>query len=452
MKIVIIGNGKVGSNLAELLVTEGHDVTVVDCKAQALKKSQTTQDVMCIEGNGAAAEVLREAGVNKAGLVVATTQYDELNMLCCLIAKRLGAKRTIPRVRNPEYYKQMDLIKDDLGLSMVVNPESATADEIRRSLLFPSAAKVEVFEKGRVELVAFKISELSPLVNLSLIEIYKRTKIKFLICAVVRDTNIYIPSGDFILKAGDIIHIAASHKDIERFFRASGAMKDKIKTVMIVGGGRICYYLALQLINVGMKVKIVEKDYARCEELAELLPKASIINGDGTDQDLLLEEGIDDADTFVALTGIDEENILMSLYAKNNTDTKVITKVNKESYINLASQLGLDCIISPKHLTATSILSYVRSLKNTAESNIESLYHLVGNQVEAIEFKIRENIPEIVGIPLKDLEIKKNILICALIRKREAIIPSGEDSIQLDDSVVVVSKEHRFSDIRDILE
>ena len=452
MKIVIIGNGKVGSNLAELLVTEGHDVTVVDCKAQALKKSQTTQDVMCIEGNGAAAEVLREAGVNKAGLVVATTQYDELNMLCCLIAKRLGAKRTIPRVRNPEYYKQMDLIKDDLGLSMVVNPESATADEIRRSLLFPSAAKVEVFEKGRVELVAFKISELSPLVNLSLIEIYKRTKIKFLICAVVRDTNIYIPSGDFILKAGDIIHIAASHKDIERFFRASGAMKDKIKTVMIVGGGRICYYLALQLINVGMKVKIVEKDYARCEELAELLPKATIINGDGTDQDLLLEEGIDDADTFVALTGIDEENILMSLYAKNNTDTKVITKVNKESYINLASQLGLDCIISPKHLTATSILSYVRSLKNTAESNIESLYHLVGNQVEAIEFKIRENIPEIVGIPLKDLEIKKNILICALIRKREAIIPSGEDSIQLDDSVVVVSKEHRFSDIRDILE
>lgn len=452
MKVVVIGNGKIGNNLSELLVNEGHDVTVVDVKSQALKKSLNTQDLMCIEGNGATAEVQKEAGVNKAGLLVATTPYDELNMLCCLIAKRLGAKKTISRVRNPDYYQQMDLIRDDLGLSMIINPERTAADEIRRILIFPSAAKVEVFEKGRVELVEYRIPEGSVLANLSLMEIYKRTNIKFLICAVVRNSQIFIPSGDFILKEGDRIHLAASHKDIEKFFRSSGAMKDKVKTVMIVGGGRICYYLAMQLINIGMKVKIIEKDFACCERLAEILPKATIIHGDGTDQDLLMEEGIMDADSFVALTGIDEENILMSLYAKTNTDTKVITKVNGDSYISLASQLGLDCLISPKHLTASNILSYVRSLKNTAESNIESLYHLVGNQVEAIEFKIREHIPGIVGIPLKDFKLKKNILICAIIRKRETIIPGGNDVISLDDSVVVVSKEHHFSDIRDILE
>lgn len=452
MDIVIIGNGKIGNNLSRLLVDEGHSVTVVDYKAQALKKVQNTQDVMCIEGNGATAEVQKEAGVNKAGLLVATTPYDELNMMCCLIAKKLGCKRTISRVRNPEYYSQIDLIKDDLGLSMVINPERNTADEIRRVLIFPSAVKVEVFEKGRVELVEHIVPENSSIADLSLIDIYKKTKIKFLICAVVRGTEIFIPSGDFVLKAGDRIHLAASHKDIERFFRASGAMKDKVKTVMIVGGGKICHYLALQLTNIGMRVKIIEKDLARCQELVELLPKATIIHGDGTDEDLLMEEGIMDADSFVALTGFDEENILMSLYAKNNTEAKVVTKVNGDSYINLASQLGLDCLISPKHITSSTISSYVRSLKNTSESNIESLYHLVGNQVEAIEFKIRENIPDIVGIPLKNFQLKKNILICAIIRKREAIIPGGDDVIQLDDSVVIVSKEHHFSDIRDILE
>lgn len=451
MKVVIIGNGKVGSNLSAQLVSEGHDVTVVDTRASALEKSKNTQDILCIEGNGATAEVQLEAAVNKAGLLVATTPYDELNMLCCLIAKKLGAKKTISRVRNPEYFKQTELIREDLGLSMIINPECTTADEIFRVLVFPSAAKLEVFGKGRVELVEYKLSENSKIINMSLAEIYKQTKLKILICAVVRDGEIFIPGGDFVLRAGDRISISASHKDIESFFRVTGLLKDKIKTVMIVGGGRICYYLAMQLLSIGMRVKIIENDYERCEELAELLPKAIIINGDGTDQELLMEEGITDADSFVALTGIDEENMIMSLYAKNNTNAKVVTKVNRESYIDLSSQIGLDTVMSPKYLTTSSILSYVRSMANAAGSNIESLYHIVGNKVEAIEFRISEKIPGLVGIPLKELELKNNMLICAIIRKRDAIVPGGNDRIELGDSVVVVSKEHRFSDITDIL-
>lgn len=452
MDIGIIGYGKIGSTLSQLLVNEGHNVTVIDSDPVALERAENTQDILVVSGNGATAQMQLEAGVNKADILISTTPYDELNMMCCLIAKKLGAEKTISRVRNPDYYKQVDLIKEDLGLSMVINPEILTANEIRRVLIFPSADKVEVFEKGKVELVEHKLEEGSMIANLSLIEIYKRTKIKFLICAVVRNEQIFIPTGDFILHEGDRIHLAASHKDIEKFFRANGSMKDKIKAVMIVGGGKICHYLASQLTNIGMRVKIIERDLKRCEELCDLLPKATIIHGNGSDQDLLMEEGLADADGFIALTGFDEENILMSLFAKNNSLAKVVTKVNGDNFINLASQLGLDCLISPKHITSANVLSYVRSLKNTSESNIESMYHLVKNQVEAIEFKIRENIPEIVGIPIKDFNLKKNLLICAIIRKRETIIPGGNDVIMLGDSVVVVSKEHHFSDIRDILE
>lgn len=451
MKMVIIGNGKAGSSLSSMLANEGHDVTVIDINAAALEKIQNTEDVMCIEGNGIDADVQKDAAVNKAGIVIATTHYDEVNLLCCLIAKKLGATRTISRVRNPEYYKQLDIIRDDLRLSMAINPEGITADEILRVLITPDAAKVEVFEKGRMELVEYKIPDSSPILDMSLLEIYKRTRIKFLICAVQRDSEIYIPGGNFTLRSGDRINIAAAHKEIEQFFKMNGSLKDKVKSCMIVGGGRICYYLTKGLLGMGMHVKIIEKNLEKCKQLAQLFPKASVIHGDGTDQDMLVEEGIRDADAFVAITGIDEENIIMSLYAKNNSNAKVVTKVNRESYVNLTSQIGLDCIISPKYLTTNSVLAYVRSLDST-ESNIEAIYHIVDNRVEAAEFKIRENIPRLIGVPLKDLKIKKNILICSVVRGRQVIIPDGGTTIELNDSVVVVSKEHRFSDIRDILE
>lgn len=451
MNVVIIGNGKVGNNLSELLVDEGHNVTVIDLKSSSLKKIIDRQDILCIEGNGATVDVQREASVDKAGMVIAATPYDELNMLCCLIAKRLGAKRTVSRVRNPEYFNQMNLIKEDLRLAMVINPDLTTADEIFRILIFPAAAKVEVFQKGRVELVEHLISENSKITGHTLADLYKKIKVQFLICAVQRDSEIYIPDGKFILKAGDRIHIAASHKDIERFFRAGGIIKDKIKNVMIVGGGRIGYYLASHLIEIGMHVKIIEIDSSKCTELAEKLPEAMIINADGTDQDILIEEGILYADSFIALTGIDEENIIMSLYAAKNTKAKVVTKINRDSYIELASKLGLESVISPKYLTTNNILSYVRSLKKTAGSNIESLYNLVGNQVEAIEFKVKDIITDIVGIKLRELKKKNDILICAIIRNRDIIIPNGNDSIELGDSVVIVSKNHHFSTLKDIL-
>lgn len=452
MNVVIIGNGKVGSNLSSALVSEGHDVTVVDSNAQRLTKIQNALDVMCIEGNGATAETQLEASVDKAGILIAATPYDELNILCCLIAKRLGAKKTVSRVRTPEYFRQMDLIREDLGLSMVINPELATADEIARVLIFPSAAKVEVFGKGKLELVEYRLPQNASVNGLSLQELYKKVKTKFLICVVQRNEEIYIPSGDFVLHAGDRIHVAASHKNVERFFRSSGFMKEKIKSVMIVGGGCACYYLAKQLLHMGMKVKIIEKEKDRSMEMAKLLPKAIVIHGDGTDQDLLIEEGVLHVDAFVALTGIDEENIILSLFAGDATKAKVVTKINRDNYITLASRLGLDCVISPKYLTTSNVLSYVRSLTNAAGSEIESLYHIVGNQAEAIEFRVREMIPGLVGIPLYAVHLKKDILICAIIRKREIIIPDGNATIEPGDLIVIVSKDYHFSQIKDILE
>lgn len=452
MKVVIIGSGKVGSSLSYSLSKEGHDVTVIDSKANALKKIQDTQDIMCIEGDGADAEIQREASVGKAGLLIAATPYDELNILCCLIAKKLGAKKTISRVRNPVYFRQMELIRDDLGLSMVINPELITADEIMRIMIFPAAERLEVFSKGRMELVEHKLSENSALDGMSLVEIYKKNKIQFLICAVERGTEIFIPDGNFVLKSGDRINIAASHRDLEKFFREIGSMKNKVKNVMIVGGGKISGYLVKQLTGMRMRVKIIESSYEKCCELSEMFPKATIIHGDGTDQEVLIEEGLREVDAFISMTGIDEENIIMSLFAKNNSEARIVTKINRESYCEIASEMGLDCIISPKSLSESSVLSYVRSLNNTAECNIEALYHVVGHKAEAIEFKIKSPIERIIGIPIKDLKLKKDMLICGIIRKREVIIPNGNDCMELGDSVIVISQKYKFSDIEDILD
>lgn len=452
MKVVVIGNGKVGSNLSYALVGEGHDVTVVDHKAERLTKIQNALDVMCIEGNGATVETQLEAAVDKAGMLIATTPYDELNIMCCLIAKRLGAKKTVSRVRMPEYFRQIDLIREDLGLSMVINPELAMADEIARVLIFSSAEKVEVFGKGKLELVEYRLPQDALVDGLSLQEIYKNVKTKVLICAVQRGEEIFIPGGDFVLRARDRIHVAGSHKNIERFFHSCGFIKEKIKTVMIVGGGCSCYYLAQQLLTIGMKVKIIEKDQERSIKMAELLPKAIIIHGDGTDQELLMEEGVLHVDAFVSLTGIDEENIILSLFASDATQAKVVTKINSDNYIKLASRLGLDCVISSCYLTTSNVLSYVRSLANAAGSEVESLYHIIGNQAEAIEFRVREVVSGLVGIPLREVRLKKNILICAIIRKREIIIPDGSASIELGDLIVLVSKDYHFSQIKDVLE
>ena len=449
MKIVIIGDGKVGHKLTAQLSEENYDVVLIDQNEGKLKEAVNELDIFCITGNGADAAVQKQADVPHADLVIACASTDELNMLSCLLARRLGARHTIARVRNPVYYRQIDLLKEDLHLSMAVNPELTAANEISRVLLFPETSKVETFMKGRVELVEFNIRENSPLVGLSLAEVYRKFQIKILVCAVKRETEVYIPDGDFVLQQGDKMHIAAAHQDLESFFKSLGHKNAKVKKVLICGGGHVCFYLAGQLLQAGMQVKIIERDQRRCEELCELLPKATVINGDAADHDLLIEEGIGEADAVVSLTGMDEENIIMALFAKTQGVGKIIAKVNEDSRAQMVEGLGIDSIVSAKSATADAIMSYVRARNNSASSaNVETMYQLLGGRVEALEFIIKSEC-RFTNVPLKNLKTRQNNLIACIGRNRSIIIPNGEDHLEVGDSVIVVTKDHinNFSDI-----
>ncbi len=451
MEIVIIGDGKVGYKLAKQLSVENYDVVMIDSNEKKLKFAVDRLDIACLTGDGADASVQREAGVPHADLVIACTSADECNMLCCLIARRLGAKHTIARVRNPIYFNQIGLLKEDLHLSMAVNPELTVADEISRLLLFPDASKIETFVKGRVELIEFPIPEGGRLAGMSLADMYNEFQIKVLVCAVEHCGDVIIPDGDYVIREGDRLHIAASHREVELFFKLLGKHREKIRKVIICGGGRVAYYLSVQLCSLGMQVKIIERDEGRCEHLCELLPKATIINGDATDHDLLIEEGIEEADAFVALTGMDEENIIISLFAKSQGIDKIITKVNEDRRVRMVEDFGIDSIVSAKTVTADAILSYVRARKNSQGSaNIETMYQLVDEKVEALEFIIKSE-TRYTGIPLKDLSIKSNNLIACIARKRQIIIPGGDDCLEVGDSVIVITMERQIEDIEDIL-
>ena len=450
MKIVIIGDGKVGYKLAKQLSSEKYDIILIDNNEEKLRKSIERMDVFCVAGEGGSVEVQQRADVPHADLVIACTSTDECNMLSCLIARRLGARHTIARVRNPIYYKQIDFLKKDLHLSMVVNPELIVAGDITRLLLFPDASKVETFVKGRVELVEFPI-HCGKLEGLSLSELYARFQVQVLVCAVESGETVLIPDGDYILKAGDKLHIAASHQNMEQFFKKIALRKEKIKNAMICGGGRVAYYLASQLCNLGMNVKIIERNRERCEELCELLPKATIINGDATEHDLLIEEGIEKTDAFIALTGMDEENIIMSLFASKQSVSKVIVKINEDRRAMMIDELGLDSIVSAKTATADAILGYVRARRNSqCSANVETMYQLLDGRVEALEFIIKsEN--AYTGVPLKDLNLKVNNIIACIARGRKIIIPNGDDSIQVGDSVVIITVTKQIRDLDDIL-
>lgn len=450
MKIVIIGDGKVGYKLAKQLSSEKYDIILIDNNEEKLRKSIERMDVFCVAGEGGSVEVQQRADVPHADLVIACTSTDECNMLSCLIARRLGARHTIARVRNPIYYKQIDFLKKDLHLSMVVNPELIVAGDITRLLLFPDASKVETFVKGRVELVEFPI-HCGKLEGLSLSELYARFQVQVLVCAVESGETVLIPDGDYILKAGDKLHIAASHQNMEQFFKKIALRKEKIKNAMICGGGRVAYYLASQLCNLGMNVKIIERNRERCEELCELLPKATIINGDATEHDLLIEEGIEKTDAFIALTGMDEENIIMSLFASKQSVSEVIVKINEDRRAMMIDELGLDSIVSAKTATADAILGYVRARRNSqCSANVETMYQLLDGRVEALEFIIKsEN--AYTGVPLKDLNLKVNNIIACIARGRKIIIPNGDDSIQVGDSVVIITMTKQIRDLDDIL-
>ncbi|MCB7303034.1 Trk system potassium transporter TrkA [Bariatricus massiliensis] len=450
MKIVIIGDGKVGHKLTKQLSEEDYDVVLIDQNEGKLKEALNKLDILCITGDGADARIQKEAGVPTADLVVACASTDELNMLSCLLAKRLGAKHTIARVRNPIYYQQIDILKEDLRLSMAVNPELAVAMEISRIILFPDTAKVETFMKGKVELIEFIVKERSHLDGVSLAEINQRFQIKVLVCAVKRGNEVIIPDGEFVIHDGDRLHIVASHKYIEEFFRFIGKQR-KVKNVLICGGGRVGYYLAKQLLNLGMQVKIIEKEQKKCEELCDMLPKATVIHGNAADHDLLMEEGIEEADALISLTGVDEENIILALFARTKGVDKIVAKVNEDGRAQLVEELGIDGIVSAKTATADAIMSYVRARQNSLRStNVESMYQLVGGRVEALEFIIRGE-TDYTNIPLKELPTKANNLIACIGRGRSIIIPNGNDVLKVGDSVVVVTTEKRVQDITDIM-
>ena len=452
MKIIIIGDGKIGSVLAEQLSKENHAVTLIDQHADPLEQSNKELDVMVVEGDGTSHRVQKEAGVETADLLIACTGADEMNLLCCLIAKKLGAKHTIARVRNPKYVEELNLIKGDLGLSMSINPERECAVEMARVLRFPSAIKIDTFAKGQVEILKYSVPENSPLNGISMIEMSK-FKAKVLICAVERgEQEVHIPSGEFRLQAGDRISIVATPIEAQRFFRQIGVAKAKVRQAMVIGGGHMGYYLAKQLLEAGMDVKIVEHDKERCEDLSERLPDATIILGDGTDQKLLMEEGLVHMDAVATMTGIDEENILLSLYARQTTGAKIITKVNRDSYEGIVDQLELGSVFFPRRICADNVVRYVRAMQaSDAYASMETLYKIANGKAEAMEFHVTAA-SWFCGVPLLELSLKSNLLVGCISRNGKTITPRGSDTIEVGDTVIVVTTHSGLRCLDDIFE
>lgn len=452
MKIIVLGCGNVGYVLAEQLNAEGHEITLVDKNAEQISYVVDTLDIQGIAGNGFSSETLYEAGIEDADLLIAATNEDEINLLSCLLANNLGKHcNTIARVRNPLYYTDINYIKDALSLSMYINPELAAAQEMARLIQVPSALDIDSFDKSNINMIKFKITDNSVLDNMVISDIRLRFNVNMLVCMVQRDGKSFIPNGSSILHSGDIISFVAPIVDLYSIFKNLGMGSRRIKNVMIAGGGRITYYLAQILIKSKINVKIIEKDKARCEELSEQLPEAIVIYGSATNQSLLDEEGVSTTDAFVSVTDMDEENIMLSLYVSKNSDAKVITKIKKVTFEDVVSELDLGSIVNPKNIVAESISSYVRGLQNSYGSNVETLYRL-NDDVEAVEFVIKDKREDkLIGIPLMELNLKNNLLICAIKRGYKTFIPGGRDTIEVGDRVIIVTTNANLRDISDIV-
>ncbi len=450
MKIIIVGVGGVGSAICTQLSKENHDITIIDTDTSSVTELANITDVFGIVGNGADVSVLKKAEADDADLLIAVTPGDELNLLCCAAAKKLGTKHTIARVRNPEYFELMTLMKDDFGLSMTVNPELSAAKEIYRTLRFPTAAKVETFKGGRVELVEFVVTENSPLCGKSLIDLRLSMNMKFLVCCVLRDNEVYIPSGTFVIKDGDVIGVTAPDDSISRFFKAIGAFRRPVKDVLVVGGGRTTYYLESLLKKGKINSTIIEKDKELCHDIADEYG-STVVCDDGMKQEVLLEEGVEDIDAFLALSDSDEKNSIISMYARSKNANKIIALINELSFVDFFKGMGLESIVSPKLLTATEILRYVRSkMSADAFSEIESLYSILGGRAEVLEFLVKQETDGITGIPLKELRPREGVLVACIIHDNKVIIPSGDDVISKGDSVIVITAKGITKSIKDI--
>ncbi len=450
MKIIIVGCGKIGTSLAERLCREGHDLVLVDLSAEKIEDVSSRYDAMGIVGNGASFNVQMDAGVESADLFIAVTGADELNLLCCLIAKKSGRCQTIARVRNPMYSKEIGFIREQLGISMIINPELTAAREILKLLKFPSAIKIDTFAKGRVELLRFKLTSRTGLDGMTVMDAMNRLKTDVLICAVERGEDVVIPGGNFELRNDDILSIVGSLKATADFFEKIGLRSRRVRNSLIIGGGTISHYLAQSLLKLGFRVRIIENNRDRCEYLSGVLPGADIINGDGSNQHLLMEHGLSQADSFIALTNLDEENIFLTLFAKMHSNAKLIAKVNRIAFNDVVDSLDIGSVIYPKYLTADYILKYVRARQNSMGSNVETLYKILDDRAEALEFSIHEP-SAVTDVPLNELNLKDNLLLCCINRNGTILTPRGQNRIQVGDTVIVVTTHRGLQNVCDIL-
>ena len=450
MKIIVVGSGKVGYTLSEQLNDEGHEITMIDIDGDRLQNISATLDIKGIIGNGTSYHIQKEAGVENADLLIAVTNHDEINLLSCLIAKKAGNCQTIARVRSPEYYEEIAFIREELGLSMSINPELAAAEETARLLQFSSVIDVDTFSQGRVNLIRFKIPESSILSGIKIRELPSKINMNSLICILEHNGSVFIPDGNSCLEAGDIISVILPVGRSAQFFQMAGVNNRRISSVMIAGGGTIAYYLTKILLKSRLKVKIIEHNLNRCKLLSELLPEAMIIYGDATDQQLLMEEGIKKTDAFVSLTDMDEENVMLSLYVNHISNARLITKINHISFEEVIKSIPIGSVIYPKNITAEHIIRYVRAKQNSLGSNIETLYRMCDNRVEALEFIVAEN-SKVTDVPLEHLKTRDNLLICSIQRGKQFIIPSGKDSIKVGDKVIVVTTHKGLTDINNII-
>ena len=450
LNIIIVGCGKVGRALVEQLSKEGHYITIIDKNPEKIQSLTNLYDIMGIVGNGASYSVQMEAGIEDADLIISVTDSDELNLLCCTVAKQVGDCSAIARVRTPDYSKEVSYLRDKLGLAMIINPELEAAKEAARILYLPTALEINSFAHGQAELIKIKVPEGNTIDGMTIAHLGRKIAPNILICAVERDGEVTIPAGDFTIQRGDIISFAASRKVAKQFLEDIGFKTNQVSNTMIIGGGKSTYYLAKLLLNMGIEVKIIESNRQKCEELSILLPKAIIINGDGTDEELLKEEGIETAESFVPLTGIDEENVMLTLYARKVSKAKVITKINRMTFKTVLNDLDLGSVIYPRYITSEAIVAYVRAKRASRGSDIETLYHIFDSKAEAIEFRIREE-SSVTDVCLANLSLKKNLLIAFINRNGKIIIPSGNDCIRVGDTVTIVTTHSGLKDIRDIL-
>ena len=449
VKIIIAGAGRVGSILAESLEAEGHDITLIDRDAETIEHVSNELDVICCVGSATNPDTLREAGAESADVLMAVTESDEINMICALAARRLGAKNIVARIRDPEYLTQTEFLREAIGLSVIVNPEYECAKEISRILRFPSAVRVETFSKGSVEIIDYRVPEGSPLHGLTLHEVARNFGTKVLVTVVERGAEASIPHGDFTLRSGDKLSLLGQGNEIQRFFSAVGGKRRRIKNVMIMGGSRTSVYLADLLDQSGISVTVLDRSRERCNELCDLIPHARVVCGDATRDEVLLEEGVRSADAFVALTGDDGDNIITAMYAKRCGVPKTVVKVNMRHFSGMLDGEN-DSMIAPKEIVAQQIVGFVRAISNSADwGSVETLHKLAGGKIEALEFLVGDG-ARCVGIPLCDLKLRRGVLISAIIRGDKTMIPNGLTVIEKGDHAVVVAPAGMLKDINDM--